>query len=87
MIAMKMAHEHGIDIVRLKPEPAHADQRRNPAIDEKGRGGRPHEERGLKVAARAEGIAAAENGQLHRPDLIAVSPRSECKRTVRDFSR
>jgi hypothetical protein len=41
----------------------------------------------LQVAARAECVAAAENGQLHRPDLIAVSPRSECKHTVRDFSR
>ena len=38
MIAVQMADEHGVDVVWLKPEPAHTDQRRGPAIDQKGRG-------------------------------------------------
>jgi hypothetical protein len=44
MITVQMRHEHGVDIARLKPEPAHADERRRPAIDQKGRGGGAHEE-------------------------------------------
>src|SRR5215468_10035454 len=42
MVAVEMGNEHGIDVARLKPEPAHADKGSDAAIDQKGRGGRSH---------------------------------------------
>ena len=65
MIAVEMGDEHGVDIVRLEPEPAHADQRRRPAIDEKGRCRGADMERGLQAAAGAESVSAADKGQSH----------------------
>jgi hypothetical protein len=44
-------------------------------------------ERRLQAAAGAERIAAAHDGQSHRPNLSLVSARSESKRTIRDFRR
>jgi hypothetical protein len=38
MVAVEVGNEYGIDVARLKPEPAHADKGRDAAIDQKGRG-------------------------------------------------
>src|SRR5512145_1845439 len=56
MIAMQMADADHVDIVGREPEPIHADQRRDAAIDEKGGAGRPYVERGLELPTRAESI-------------------------------
>src|SRR5665809_105023 len=36
MVAMQMADEYRVDVAWVEPKPAHADQRRRAAIDEKG---------------------------------------------------
>ncbi len=38
MVPMQMGDEHRVDIVRIDPEPVHADQRRGPTVDEERRG-------------------------------------------------
>src|SRR5215510_959362 len=37
VVPVQMSDEHGIDVARLKSQPAHADKSRDAAIDQKGR--------------------------------------------------
>jgi hypothetical protein len=56
MIAMQMADANHVDFVGREPEPVHANQRGDAAIDEKGGAVRPYVEGGLELSARAKSI-------------------------------
>jgi hypothetical protein len=56
MIAMQVTHADHVDIVGGEPEPIHADQRGDAAIDEKGGAVRPYVEGGLELPARAKSV-------------------------------
>src|SRR5579859_4251509 len=73
MIAVQVAHQHGVDAVGVDAVALERDQRRGAAIDQKPRLRRGHQEAGMIPAAAAEGIAAPEKPDLHA-DLYSPSP-------------
>lgn len=64
VIAVEVADEDGLDVVRIDVEAAHRDERRRAAVEQDGAGCGSDEDARLEPPAAAEGVAAAK--ELHR---------------------
>ena len=80
-----MAHADHVDIVGREPEPIHADQRGDAAIDEKGGAVRPYVEGGLELPARAKSIPTPYDCKPH--DRRTSPPLNLCLSTRRQAPR
>jgi hypothetical protein len=66
-----MTDTHHVDLVGFEPEPMHADQRRDAAIDEEGGVSGTNMERGLQLPARAKSIPAPYDCKSHDCPTVA----------------
>ena len=86
MIAMQMGDaDHAGIFVGREPEPIHANQRRDAAIDEKGGAVRLYVEGGLELSARAKSTPTPYDCKLH--DRRTSPPLNFCLSTRRQAPR